>query len=279
MIAQVWQAIADPWSSGIMVRALAETVLVGITGGALGCWVVLHRASYASESLAHALFPGLVGAALLGLPLLAGGLAGVLVAAIAIAAAARVPWLERDTSVAVAVTALFGLGALLALSASTPPGLQELLFGDVLGVTGGDVLLAAALAVAVVGVLALAHQRLLASGFDPGFASALGVSPVAMAALLLVLVSVVIAVAVQGLGNLLVVAVLVGPAAAARLRSRRLAPMLATAAAIAALAGVAGLYLSWYAGVAAGASIALAIVAAYALCAVLPSPSPSRRRA
>lgn len=273
MIAQVWHAIADPWSSGIMVRALAEVALVGISGGALGCWVVLHRASYAAESLAHALFPGLVGAALLGLPLLAGGLAGVIVAAVAIAAAARVRWLERDTSVAVAVTTLFGLGALLALSARTPPGLQELLFGDVLGVSGGDVRLAAALAVAVVGILALAHQRLLASGFDPGSAAALGVSPLAMAALLLVLVSVVIAVAVQGLGNLLVVAVLVGPAAAARLRARRLAPMLATAAAIAVLAGVAGLYLSWYAGIAAGASIALAIVAAYALSAALPSPS------
>lgn len=279
MIAQVWHAIADPWSSGIMVRALAEVALVGISGGALGCWVVLHRASYAAESLAHALFPGLVGAALLGLPLLAGGLAGVIVAAVAIAAAARVRWLERDTSVAVAVTTLFGLGALLALSARTPPGLQELLFGDVLGVSGGDVRLAAVLAVAVVGILALAHQRLLASGFDPGSAAALGVSPLAMAALLLVLVSVVIAVAVQGLGNLLVVAVLVGPAAAARLRVRRLAPLLATAAAIAVLAGVAGLYLSWYAGIAAGASIALAIVAAYALSAALPSPSAPGERA
>ena len=279
VLASAWHAIADPWSSGIMARALAEIVLVGIAGGTLGCWVVLHRASYAAESLAHALFPGLVAAALLGLPLLAGGLAGVIVAALAIALASRIPWVQRDTAVAVAVTTLFGLGALLALSARTPPGLQELLFGDVLGVSPGDVRLAALLAAGVVAILALLHARLLASGFDPSVAASLGAAPRAMTAVLLVLVALTIVVAVQGLGNLLVVAVLIGPAAAARRRSRRVGPMLALAAGLATLAGVAGLYLSYYAGVAAGASIALAMVAAYAICAALPGPAPGARTA
>ncbi len=278
-LATVWQAIADPWSSGIMVRALAEVVLVGIAGGALGCWIILSGLSYGAESLAHALFPGLVAATLLGFPLLLGGLAGVAVAALGVALASRVPTLERDTAVAVVVTGLFGLGALLALSAEVPPGLGGLLFGDILGVSPGDVLLAAGLVALVLGTLAVLHGRLLVAGFDRASAGALGVSPEAMTLVLLLLLALSIVVAVQGLGNLLVVAVLVGPAAAARLVARRMAPMMALAALLAAAAGVLGLYVSYYGGVAAGASIALAMVLVYVLAAAVPrrsGASPAR---
>ena len=69
-LATVWSALADPWSDGTVVRALAEVGLIGVVGGVLGCWIVLYGLSYGAESLAHALFPGLVAAALLGLPLL-----------------------------------------------------------------------------------------------------------------------------------------------------------------------------------------------------------------
>ena len=113
--------------------------------------------------------------------------------------------------------------------------------------------------------MALLHGRLLAVGFDPAGARALGVSPCAVDVALLVLLALAILVAVQGLGNLLVVAVFVGPAATARLLTHRMGPMIAVAVAIARLAGIAGLYLSYYAGTAGGASVAPAIVAAYLL--------------
>src|SRR4051794_25411464 len=145
----VWHALADPWTQSVMRHAFAEVVLLGITGGALGCWVVFYNLSYSAESLAHSLLPGLVVASLVGFPLLVGGAAGVLVAAIAVAVAGRTPEIGRDTAVAVVVTALFGLGVLLALSPATPPGLQGLLFGDVLGVSDTDLALAAGLAVVV----------------------------------------------------------------------------------------------------------------------------------
>ena len=118
----------------------------------------------------------------------------------------------------------------------------------------------------MVGVsLALLHGRLLAGGFDRGAARSLGASPGSTEAALLVLLALAIVVAVQGLGNLLVVAVFVGPAATARQFTDRIAPMLTLAVAVAVLAGLAGLYLSYYAGTAGGASVALAIVAAYLL--------------
>jgi ABC-type Mn2+/Zn2+ transport system permease subunit len=264
----VLHTLTDPWADPVGRRALLEVALLGLTGGALSCWIVFYNLSYSAESLAHALLPGLVLAALTGLPLLLGAAAGLLVAALAVAAAGQVPAIGRDTAVAVVVTTLFGAGALLALSPSSPPGLQGLLFGDVLGVSDTDLVLAGALAGVVAAALALLHGRLLVVGFDRLSAPGLGVRPLAIDAALLVLIALALLVAVQGLGNLLVVAVLVAPASAARLVAPRMAPMMAGSTAIAVLAGAGGLYLSYYAGTAAGASIAAVLVGAYMVSGV-----------
>src|SRR5690348_4756918 len=111
MLATVWHSLIEPWQQGIDRRAFLEVVLLGLTGGALGCWIIFYNLSYSTESLAHALLPGLVLAALAGFPLILGGALGLIVAALAIAAASRTPVLGRDTAVAVVVTGLLGLGA------------------------------------------------------------------------------------------------------------------------------------------------------------------------
>lgn len=253
----------EPFQDEFMRRAIAEMTLLGVAGGALGCWVVLYRLSYAAESLAHSIFPGLVLATLAGVPLLVGAGPAIAVAALAIVLISRVPGIEREVAVAVVVTTFFGLGVLLALSPDSPPGLQGLLFGDILGPSNGDLVAAAVLAAIVVAGLFLFHPRLLAVGFDRGAARVLGVRPGAVEAALIVLLAAAIVVAVQGLGNLLVVAVFVGPAAAARELTERAVPMVLAAVAIAVVGGLAGLYCSYYLGTAGGASVALAILAAY----------------
>lgn len=255
----------EPWTEPFMQRAIAEMTLLALAGGAIGCWVVLYEFSYAAESLAHSLFPGLVIAAIGGIPLLLGATPAIVLAALAIAIASRLPGVGRDVGVAVVVTTMFGLGVLLALSPESPPGIEGLLFGDILGPSDGDIAAAAALALVVAVALPLLHGRLLATGFDRGGARALGLSPAFAETALLMLLAVATVVAVQGLGNLLVVAVFVGPAATARNLTDRIGPMIAVAAATAVLAGLAGLYLSYYAGTAGGASVALAIVALYLL--------------
>jgi ABC-type Mn2+/Zn2+ transport system permease subunit len=255
--------LTGPWSEPVLQRAFAEVALIGIVGGLLGCWLVFYELSYSTESLAHALFPGLVGAALLGAPLLLGAAAGIVVAALAVAVAGRTPEVGRDTAVAVVVSTLLGLGVLLALSPSSPPGLQELLFGDVLGVSNGDLALAGGLAVLLLVALRALHEPLLAVGFDRAGARSLGVSPLVVDAALLVLLALALVVAVQGLGNLLVVAVMIGPAATARLMAHRMRTMMALSAAIAVVGGAAGLYVSYYAGTAAGASIAAVLVSCF----------------
>jgi ABC-type Mn2+/Zn2+ transport system permease subunit len=269
IVATIWHSLIAPWEQGIDRRALFEVILLGLTGGTLGCWIIFYNLSYSTESLAHALLPGLVLAALAGIPIIVGGAVGLAVAALAIALAARTPAVGRDTAVAVVVTALLGLGALLALAPDTPAGLGSLLFGDVLGVSDTDLALAGGLAVAVLVALALLHGRLLLVGFDRLNAAALGVRPGVVDLALLLLVAAALLVAVQGLGNLLVVAVLVGPAACARAVTRRMSTMMAVAAGVAVAAGCGGLYVSYYAETAAGASIAAVIVGAYVVAVIV----------
>jgi ABC-type Mn2+/Zn2+ transport system permease subunit len=253
-------SLTEPLGDPLVRHALIEVGLIGLLGGCLGCWIIEYGLPYAAESVAHCMLPGLVGAALIGAPLLAGGAMGLLAGAAAIALATRVPSIERDTAVAVAVTALFGLGALMALSPDSPPGIRNLLFGDVLAVSTGDLALAAGLTALTIGALAAIHPRLLAAAFDPGAARGLGVDPRRAQAVLLVLLALAVLVTVQGLGNLLAVASLVGPAAVARPLATRMSSMMLLACAIAIASGFAGLYASYFLDLAAGASVAAATV-------------------
>jgi ABC-type Mn2+/Zn2+ transport system permease subunit len=250
--------LTDPFAAGFMQRALAEVLILALACGPLGVWVLLYRQSYAAESLSHAMLPGLVIAVLAGAPLLLGAAGGVIAAAVAIALVGRDERLGGDVGVAVAIAALFGLGALLALSPEVPARLGELLFGDLLGVTGRDLAEAAVLAGGVVLALALGHRRLALSAFDRAAAPSLGVRPGRWELVLLVLLAVCTVAAVRGLGNLLVVAMILAPAAAALNVAARLPVALPLAGLLAALSGVLGLVASYHFEVAAGASVALA---------------------
>jgi len=249
--------LTDPFASPIVQRALAEVLILSLACGPLGVWVLLYRDAYAAESMSHGMLPGLVIAALAGAPLVLGALGGVLVAAAGIALVARDARLSTDVGVAVCVSALLGLGGILALSPASPPRLQELLFGDLLGVSGGDLVVAGALAGGVVLALAAAHRSLALVGFDRGSAAALGARPGRWELTLLAVLGVTTVAAVQGLGNLLLVALVLAPAAGALAMTRRLAPAMALAAGLAAVSGAAGLVLSFHLEIAAGASVAL----------------------
>jgi ABC-type Mn2+/Zn2+ transport system permease subunit len=269
-------ALTEPFSNGIGQRALADAIILGAACGPLGVWVLLYRQSYAAESIAHGMLPGLVLASLAGVSLGLGAAAGLLVAAAGVSLASREPGVDVDAGVAVTVTALFGVGTLLALSPQVPARLGELLFGDPLSITTGELAASAALAVAVLAALYALHRGLTTSGFDPATAPSLGSSPARIRLALLVLLALTTLVAVQALGNLLVVALIIAPAAAALRLATRLPAVLALAAALAVLAGVGGLYVSHYLELAAGASVALVAVAVFALS--LPLGSRRERR-
>jgi ABC-type Mn2+/Zn2+ transport system permease subunit len=262
--------LLDPLRSGIDRRAVLELSLLGAFCGALGFWVVTERLAYAAESLSHGMLPGLVLAALAGASLLLGATGGALVAAAVIALAARDERIGPDTATAVAVTGLVGLGALLALAPDAPQRLDELLFGDPLGVSDGDLAAAAALLVVGGAALVALHRPLCAVAFDPSGAAAAGVRPALVRLALLALLAAAIAVAARGLGALLVLAVLVAPPVAVGRHARTPARAMLVGGAVAVVAGVVGIEVSFHAGTAAGASVALGLCVAAALGAALP---------
>jgi ABC-type Mn2+/Zn2+ transport system permease subunit len=277
---EVLDFLLDPLRSGIDRRALLELAMVGSLCGALGFWIVTERLAYGAESLSHGLLPGLVLAALAGAPLLLGGAGGALVAAVLIAYSARDARVGPDAGTAVAVTGLVGLGALLALAPESPQRLEELLFGDPLGVSDSDLVAAAALLTVGGGALAALHRPLTAIAFDPPGAAAIGLRPALVRLALLILLAAAVAVAVQGLGALLVLAVLIGPPVAVRSHARTPARAMVAGAAVAVAAAVVGIEVSFHASSAAGASVALALCAAAALGAALrPWPGAARRAA
>lgn len=277
---EIVDPILDPLRSGIDRRAIAELALIGSLCGALGFWVVTERLAYGAESLSHGLLPGLVLAALAGAPLLLGAAGGALAAATLIGLAARDARVGPDTGTAVAVTGLVGLGALLALAPDSPQRLGELLFGDPLGVSDGDLAAAAALLVLGGAALLALHRPLTAVAFDAPGAAAAGLRPALVRVALLVLLAAAVALAVQGLGALLALAVLVAPPVAVRGHARTPAGAMLAGSAVAVVAAVAGVWLSHHADSAAGASVALALCAAAALGAtVRRSPRAARRGA
>jgi len=269
--------LVDPFSQGIGLRALIEIVILGAACAPFGVWIVLYRQSYAAESVAHSMLPGLVVATLIGAPLGLGAAAGLAVAAVLISVAGRQHSVSADTAIAVVVTTLFGLGTLLALSPEVPVRLGDLLFGNPLSVSAGDIVASAGLALVLIGAMAAGHRALSVVGFDPRIAPALGFRPGAVSLAVLGLLALTTLIAVGSLGNLLVVAIVIAPAAAALRLTRRLVPALLAAGALGVAAGVAGLYVSFYADLAAGASIALCAVAAFGL-ALLLSLHPIRTR-
>jgi len=260
----VLDAVLEPFRSPIGQRALLEVVLLGLVCGPLGVWVLLLRQAYAAESLAHAMLPGLVLAAVAGLPFALGAVGGMLLGAALIAMAARDERIGGDLGVAVTITALTGAGALLALAPETPARLQEQLFGDLLGVERIDLAAAALVAAGGLAVLGVAHRSLAVATFDRGSAGALGVRVGRVELLLLVLLALTVAAAVRGLGSLLVVALVLAPAATALRAGRRLPTTLALAAGLGVVVGVGGLELTHHARLAAGASVALVAIALFA---------------
>jgi ABC-type Mn2+/Zn2+ transport system permease subunit len=176
----------------------------------------------------------------------------------------------------VVVSGMFGLGGLLALSPDAPARLEELLFGDPLGVTDADLIAAAALAVLGGAALLTLHRPLSAVAFDAAGAAAAGVAPARVRLALLFLLATALAVAVQGLGSLLVLAVLVAPAVAVRRHAHTPRTAMLAGATVAAGAGLVGLYASHHVGSAAGASVALALCAAAALGSLRRPPARAR---
>ena len=250
--------LLDLYDSGVMRRALLEAILVGALCGAVGAHVVLRRLPFFTITVAHATFPGIVLASIIGLSELVGGLAFAVLLVLAIHLTTGNRDLDTNTAVGVALAGSFGLGVMLQ---STQDGfskdLAAILVGSVLTVDRATITTTVAVGVVVLALLALAHKELVFRAFDPQGAAAMGYPRVLDLGLLLVIAATVVT-TVPAVGTILSVALLSVPALTARLVTRRVGTAMAAGAGYGAASGVLGLTASAEWDYAAGASIALA---------------------
>ena len=267
-------ALIQPFTYGFMVRALAVSVLVGITCPILGSYVVTRGLAFMGDALAHAVLPGLVAAFLLGVsPFLAAVPAGVAVALL-IGYLSRRTGISQDTSIGILFAGLFALGlVMLTVARRIPVDLEDLLLGQVLGVSVTDVYVSAGLAVLVVIVLYAFHKEMVFSSFDPLGAQVIGLPTVWLDYLLLALLAVVIIIALQAVGIVLVMAMLVTPAATAYLLVRSFVSIMVVGASVGVASAVAGLYLSFHFNLPSGPAMTLVATGVFAAVALV------RRRA
>lgn len=252
------QWISDPLAYGFFVRALVAALMVGIVCSVLGTYIVLRGMAFLGDALAHTILPGVVVAFLLGWPLAVGALIMGILTALGIGALSSQGLVKEDTAIGIIFAGSFALGvALLSTVSNYTVDLAHFLFGNLLGVTAADLWLILGLGSAVLVVVALFYKEFLVISFDLTLAQTLRLPTTFLRYLLLVLISITIVVALQVVGIALMLAILVTPAAAASLLTRRLLPMMAVAAGIGGLSGVSGLYASYYLNVASGPAVVL----------------------
>ncbi len=250
--------LAEPLQYAFMTRGLLAAVIVGIICPVLGAYVVLRGMAFFGDALAHIILPGVVIAYLMGWPLGLGALITGVLAAIGIGALSQRREIKEDTAMGVIFAGAFALGiALLSTQRSYAVDLSHILFGNLLGVSAGDLWLMGGLAALVFLLVVAFYKEFLVLSFDPVLAVTLRLPVTFLKNLLLVLIAVVIVTSLQAVGVALVLAMLVTPAASAYLLTRRLPTMMLLGAALGAAGSVVGLYLSYYANIASGPAIVL----------------------
>jgi manganese/iron transport system permease protein len=250
--------IADPMAYGFMQRGLVAAVLVGVLCAVMGTFVVLKGLAFIGDAVSHATFPGLVIAYMLGLPLYIGGAIAAVAVSLAIGAVSRGGRLRFDTAVGVLFAGSFAFGILLFSTIKNyVADLLGYLLGNVLGIGIGDLVQVAILGGVVLAIVLVLRKELLFSTFDPLGAAASGLPVAGLEYMLLALLGVTIVVSIQAVGIIMVVAMLVTPAATAQLVVVRFNQMMALGAVLAAISAIVGLYASFYLNLASGASIVL----------------------
>ena len=247
-----------PISYGFMQRGLAAAVIVGALCALIGCYVVLRSMAFMGDAMAHAILPGIAIAYLLGGNLLLGALIAAIAVALGIGFFSQGGAIKEDTAIGILFSAALSLGVALISSIRTyAVDLSHILFGNVLGVSPANLVLIGSLAAAVVLTVVIFYRPFLLVTFDPVLAKTLRMPTGLLRNLMLILLSVTIVISLQTVGIGLVAAMLVTPAAAAYMLTRRLPVMMALSISIGVLSGIIGLYLSYYLNIASGASIVL----------------------
>jgi manganese/iron transport system permease protein len=276
----LWSCVATPLTFGFMQRGLIAAILIAIVCAVIGAFVVLQELAFIGDALAHASFPGVVIAFLLKFPLELGGAVVGILTALGIGVITRRSKISQDTAIGVLFAGTFALGVvLLSTVKNYTKDLFGLLLGDVLAIQTSDLIVIAVMGVLMLAIVYALYKELVLLTFDPVQAEVIGLPVGWLRELLLGLMAVTIVISIQTVGIVLVVAMLVTPAATATLLVRRF-PLVMLVGAVQGVVGVIiGLYLSFYLNIASGATIVLVLTSMFMLALIFAPRLGRQRRA
>lgn len=267
------QRLLEPFEYAFFTHALEVAVLAGALCGLVGVYVVLRGMSYIGHGLSHAIFGGAVASYALQINFYLGAGVWGFISALLIQRVARRRTIGADAAIGVITSTSFAIGiAIISVTGSFTRNFEAALFGNVLGVTGTDVLVVGAVALASAAIVFLRYRALLFATFDPEVAEVSGVNTAAMDTLMAVILAATITATMNVVGVMLIAAVLVIPPVIGRLLTDSFHRMLWISVGTGALCGFVGVYLSYFLDWSSGATVvisaAVLFVAAYAFSAL-----------
>ena len=270
--------VLDPFQYSFMVRAMIVSVLVGVMCPLLGAYVITRGRAFMGDALAHSVLPGMVVAFLLGIsPFFAAVPAGIAIALL-MGTVSRRTGISEDTSIGIIFAGMFALGlVMLSRATGINVDIEDLLLGQVLGVSQTDVFVSLGLTAVVLAGLYGFHRQLVYTTFDEVGASVVGIKTGLVEYVLLALLALVIVIGIQAAGIVLVMAMLITPAATAYLLARRFVEVMVVGASVGAASAVTGLYLSYYADLPSGPAMALVTTTLFAAAALAKRGRMARR--
>ncbi len=252
-----------PFQFGFMVNALIITAIIAVPMALLSCFLVLKGWSLMGDAISHAVFPGVVIAYMAGIPYAIGAFVAGMFSAVATGFLKDNSRIKQDTVMGIVFSGMFGLGLVLYVKIQSDVHLDHILFGDMLGVSSSDIVQAALIAALTVGVIGIKWRDFLLHAFDPAQARAVGLRVNLLHYGLLALISLAIVGALQAVGIILSIAMLIAPGAIAFLLSRKFSTMLLLAVAISLAGGLLGVYLSFFIDSAPAPTIVLLLAAGF----------------
>ncbi|WP_199746788.1 MULTISPECIES: metal ABC transporter permease [unclassified Amycolatopsis] len=261
----LYDLFLEPLSYDFMMRALASTVIASAVCAVLSCWLVLIGWSLMGDAVSHAVLPGVVLAYVLGAPFALGAVVFGFLAVALIGVVRDTSRVKEDAAIGIVFTTLFALGLVLISVTPSQTDLNHIIFGNLLGVDTSDLIQIGVLGAITLTLLVLKRRDFTLYAFDPTHAHAIGLNPRVLGAALLGLLALTAVVALQVVGVILVVAMLIIPGATAYLLTDRFGRMLVIAPSFSVLAAVTGLYLSYHLDTASGGMIVLVQGAGFTL--------------
>lgn len=246
-------------------KALITSVMVGIICGVIGCFIILRGMSLMGDAISHAVLPGVAISYLLGINFFIGAVVTGLLTALGIGFVSQNSRIKNDTAIGILFTSAFSLGIILISFLRSSSDLYHILFGNVLAVRPSDMWMTLIIGIIVLGAIYLFYKELLVTSFDPTMAAAYGLSTRLVHYLLMTMLTLVTVASLQTVGIILVVAMLITPAATAYLLTNRLSRMIFLSAGFGTISSIVGLYFSFTYNLSSGASIVLVATALFAL--------------